>query len=234
MDWTNIIHSDHALLLRLNGSDSMLLDSIMLSWTSGFTWIPLYMALMFVVVKNNKSIRLISITVSAAALSVITSAFITNVIVKPHFHRLRPFNDPQLFGLLDLVGTYNENSFSFFSAHAANTFSLALFMSLLIRSRVITAIMIVWALINCYTRLYLAFHFPTDILCGIICGCVVALIYYWIYCRIAYGRIDELNFVSNKYTKTGYALTDIDMVAIVFVVTVLVIIFKALFSVYFL
>ena len=52
-------------------------------------------------------------------------------LIKPIFHRLRPCNDPQVFSrlLIDHCGT----GFSFVSAHATNSFGMAVFISMFLK-----------------------------------------------------------------------------------------------------
>lgn len=45
---------DRFFLYVFNGSDSMFVDELALLLTNGFTWIPLYVALIVLVVKNNE------------------------------------------------------------------------------------------------------------------------------------------------------------------------------------
>ena len=54
MDLFTIIEYDKALLLALNGSNSAFLDHVVLVFTSGLTWIPMYISLLYLVVKNNE------------------------------------------------------------------------------------------------------------------------------------------------------------------------------------
>ena len=52
MSFDYLLSLDQSLLLALNGSDSLYLDGLMLTYTSGFTWIPLYVGLLYLVIKN--------------------------------------------------------------------------------------------------------------------------------------------------------------------------------------
>ncbi|MFQ9809824.1 MAG: phosphatase PAP2 family protein [Segatella copri] len=76
---------------------------------------------------------------------------------------------------IQVVDNMRLKSFSFCSAHAANTLSLAIFFSLLIRSKLVTWTLLLWSLVNCWTRLYLGVHYPVDILCGLAIGAVVGV-----------------------------------------------------------
>lgn len=181
-----LIHFDQQLLLLLNGSDSLFLDSIILTLTNAKTWIPLYLSLFYVVVKSNDTVGRILLVLAAAGLCVFLAGTIDDAIVKPLVARWRPGNDPQIGLLVDTVDGYRGGNYGFFSAHASNTFSIALFFSLLMRRRLLTVALVLWSLVNCYTRLYLGVHYPGDITVGLLWGALVGWgVYRFFYCRFA-------------------------------------------------
>ena len=131
-----IIQFDKQLLLMVNGSDSVFLDYVVLTLTNAKTWIPLYLGLFYVVVMTHKpNWRDILLILAAAGLCVLLAGTIDDTIVKPLVARWRPTHDPQIGALVDVVNDYRGGNYGFFSAHAANTFSIALFFSLLMRHR---------------------------------------------------------------------------------------------------
>ena len=208
---------DQYLLLLLNGSDSLFLDRLMTFLTTGMTWIPLYLALLYMVVKNNETMGQILLAASCAIGAVLLTASVDNLLVKPLVARPRPCNEVAIKYMVDVVYRLSDRDFSFFSAHAANTSSLAVFFILLVRHKLFTIAMIAWSLVNCFTRLYLGFHYPSDILCGLLFGSLVGFVAYLVYLRIFNKISPESNFVSSHYTKTGYAISDIDVVLSVLV-----------------
>lgn len=219
MEIQSIIEIDRHILSWLNGSESIFLDRWMLALTSGWTWIPLYLSLFYLVVKNNETMSQILLVVGCVAGCVAFSDGIADLIVKPMVCRWRPSNDPIFKYTVSVVGNMRGSDYGFFSAHACNTFSLALFFCLLVRSKVLSISLVVWSLINCYTRMYLGLHYPLDILFGLLWGALVAVSMYYIYNRTYKLFLTENNFVSTHYTSTGYSMDDVDIVEIVLMLT---------------
>ena len=141
---------DLAILQMVNGSESSFLDGLMVTLTSGFTWIPLYIALLYLVISNNDNMTKIMLIILSGIGCVVFSGGICDFIIKPMIGRTRPINDDMLDGIIYTVGDMSNKDFSFFSSHAANTTSLTMFFSLLVRNRKFTVAMTAWALINCY------------------------------------------------------------------------------------
>ena len=179
-----IIHFDKQLLLLLNGSDSVFLDWVVMTLTNALTWIPLYVSLLYVVIKANRNVRGVLMILLAAGLCVLLAGTIDDEIVKPLVARWRPGHDPEIGHLVDTVNGYRGGRYGFFSAHASNTFSLAIFFSLLMRQRVLTIGLVSWSLLNCWTRMYLGVHYPGDITVGLIWGGLMGYLVYRLYCRV--------------------------------------------------
>lgn len=229
MDIESILEFDRNLLPFFNGSNSLFADSWMLVLTSGFTWIPLYLSLLYLVVKNNETMTQILLVVGCSVLCVALADGVADFVAKPLVERWRPSNDPIFKYTVSVVNGMRGTDYGFFSAHAANTFSIAVFFCCLVKSRVLGVSMVLWSLINCYTRMYLGLHYPTDILVGIAWGGIVGVAVYYLYCRI-YNRISpKNNYVSSHYTSSGYSLDDVDVVMLVLVLTMIYTVMWALF-----
>ena len=73
--------------------------------------------------------------------------------------------------------------YGFFSAHASNSFSLAIFFGLFLRSsyRLLILLFAIYAFLISYSRIYLGVHYPIDILVGTIFGIINAIVLYKIY-----------------------------------------------------
>ena len=230
MDIQSLIDVDRYVLSWFNGSNSIFLDNWMVLLTSGLTWIPLYLSLFYLVVKNNETMSQILLVVGCVLGCVILSDGVADFIVKPMVERWRPSNDPIFKYTISVVNGMRGSDYGFFSAHASNTFSIALFFCMLVKSRVLSVSLVLWSLVNCYTRMYLGFHYPSDIICGIAWGAIVALVMYYSYCRIYKALSFTNNYVSTQYTSTGYSLDDVDVVELVLLSTLLLTVIMSLFT----
>lgn len=228
MDFSTIQNIDFQVLQWFNGSNNVILDQLALVLTSGFTWIPLYVVLFIVVMRNNETMMQIGLVVGAALLCILFADGFSDGIIKPLAERWRPSNDPLVKYSVQVVDNLRMKDYSFCSAHAANTMSIAVFFSLLVRSRMLTITMIVWSLVNCWTRLYLGVHYPLDIATGLLLGSVVGFLVYLLYHRM-YRRISpEIKYISNQYTSTGYDHDDIDMIMTVLMLVLVYVVLRAL------
>ena len=227
-----LIDFDRWLLLAVNGSSSLYLDGMVKTLTAIPTWIPLYLALFYMVMRNNDLVRRIVFVVLCAGLCYLLAGAVDDGIVKPMVARWRPTHDPVIGWQVDVVNGYRGGNYGFFSAHASNTFSIAVFFSLLVRSRLLTVALVTWSLVNCWTRLYLGVHFPGDILCGLLWGGFVGSMVYYFYYRVKQRFDTGMQLTSAQYTATGYQRRDADIVVSVLVFTLLYVLFRACFMIY--
>lgn len=221
MDFSKIQDMDMQVLSLFNGSDNIMLDQMVQILTSGLTWIPLYVMLFFVVIRNNETMGQIALVVGSAIFCVLLADGLVDGIIKQLAERWRPSNDPTFKYMVQVVDDIRLKGYSFCSAHAANTMSLAVFFSLLVRSKLLTITLVTWSLINCWTRLYLGVHYPSDILCGMMIGIIVGILVYLLYYKIYLRISPKINYISNQYTSTGYDHDDIDKVMVILMFTLI-------------
>ena len=74
-----------------------------------------------------------------------------------------------------------------FADHASNSFGLAFFLVFLFRKRWLSLFILLWATLNCYTRIYLGVHYPGDLIVGAIIGCCGAAFMCYLLKKTARG-----------------------------------------------
>ena len=218
---------DRQLLLAVNGSDSLYLDRVVVTLTHAATWIPLYLALFYMVLKNNDNFRRLLLVLGGVAMCYLLAGAVDDGIVKPMVARWRPTHDPQIGMLVDIVDGYRGGRYGFFSAHASNPMCIAPFFCWLARSRRLSVTLVTWSLINCWTRMYLGVHFPGDILVGVLWGICVGTGVYFLYRRLTRGMYMPRNMNPSQYTTTCYRRQDCNWPVAIFVFTLTFVFIKA-------
>ena len=179
IDW--LIDLDKQLFIFLNSFHNEFWDNLMVWITGKKSWYPLYgLIISFVFIKFKKERWFIFITI---ALLISTTEWITSGVAKPFFERLRPCNEPSLSGVIHHI-TGCGKRFSFFSAHASNTFALATLLFLMLKTiklKWIGILLIIWSIIISYSRVYVGVHYPLDIVGGMLCGWLLGIAYYKLY-----------------------------------------------------
>ena len=148
----------------LNGSDSAFLDRFMWIYSGKAVWLPLAFFILVVLCykKNWKEWLLILL---AIVLTITLCDQFASHVCKPIFTRFRPTHHPDFMDQVRVVFGYRGGMYGFISSHAANTFAVAMFASLLVRYLPFTCMMFLWAMIPSYSRMYLGVHYPCYNLC---------------------------------------------------------------------
>ena len=178
---------DTGVFLFFNGMHSPFWDGFMFAYSGKWIWLPLYAALLAVLLRNYDK-RSVMAFAAAVALMVFFTDFFTSSVVRPHVMRLRPSNpDNPISGLVHVVQNYRGGSFGFPSAHSSNVWGLAVFSALVFRKPAVCGFMALWAAVTCYSRLYLGVHYPGDLLSGMLVGITGAGGAYWVF-KLAGGK----------------------------------------------
>jgi undecaprenyl-diphosphatase len=143
------------------------LDQPMVIISGKLTWIPLYAYLIYRLCKEFKSqvwktiLYLISIIIFADQVS--------SSIFKPLFKRLRPCHVEAFQSWIHLPDG-RGGLYGFCSSHSANAFAVAIGFFLITRNKPFGLLLLIWATLIAYSRIYLGAHYPLDVIIGAIVG----------------------------------------------------------------
>ena len=169
---------DYGLFLWLNFDGGTTLDSLMLFVSGVLTWVPLYLLILWLIYRRygwlGMTLALAAIAAAVGLSDIIAGVFKHSGLLKgllPSFPvRLRPMYTPELKGMvhvLRLGGQYGT-----VSAHAATATAIGFVATQIIRTRWFSVVMWTQVALVCYSRIYLASHFPQDIILGVALGVV--------------------------------------------------------------
>lgn len=172
---------DTELLIFLNNLGNKSWDPLWVSITDKFTFLPLFILIIFFLFKKNGTKGLLVILLFISVLILFTDQF-TNV-VKDFTQRLRPCRLDELQGLLRDIDI-RCGKYGFFSAHAANSISVTIFIINCVDESVkkfLKPVLILWVMIFSYSRIYLGVHYPLDTIFGLLFGIFSGFLFKYIY-----------------------------------------------------
>ena len=171
---------DARLLLIVNGAHSPFFDSVMWCISGRWIWAPFYAVLAYLLFRR-MSWKRASICLVTIGLIILAADQTCATLIRPEIGRLRPANlNNPLSSFVHVVNGYRGGRYDFPSCHAANTFALAVFMSLVIRHKWFTVMMFSWAFVVSYSRMYLGVHYFGDLFCGATIGSLFAVLFYYL------------------------------------------------------
>ena len=180
---------DSQLFLFLNGLHVDWMDKVMVLVTDMWMWFPLYLLLIYWAIKQyGKRCWWVFL---ALGIVVLCTDQLASHVCKPVFHRLRPCYNVDFQDLIYLPKGMAGGRYGFVSSHAANTFGVAAFLTPVLRKyRPWPAIMLfLWAFISSYSRIYIGYHYPGDILCGALLGLLIGLILWKVFQLVVVRKI---------------------------------------------
>jgi undecaprenyl-diphosphatase len=189
----NLTRFDKELFVLINRHYNDFFDVLMYWASDRLIWIPFYIALALILLKTyNKQFFFMIFFVGI--LIVISDQL--SVVIKDFVQRPRPCHDYELESMVHLVRDHCGGAFGFISSHAANVFALTTFLFLACNDRLpwLKFIMLPWALLISYSRIYLGSHFPLDILGGWFLGIFLGIIIFYFYVLVAQSRRGPLKF----------------------------------------
>lgn len=180
MFWNEIHKADQLLTLEINSWDSFITDPVWQFFSDKLVWAPMYAAIIALLVWKLGWKR--GLIVLAGAL--LTFGFCDQIsnIVKHAVGRIRPLHDEfMLANGLNVLE--NGGGYSFFSAHAANSFGLALSTFVGMKRclsnsgsmmqkwlKAYGTWMFFWATMVAVSRIFVGKHYLGDVIVGIIIG----------------------------------------------------------------
>lgn len=159
---------DSSWLVAINGAHCDYMDAFMWMVSKSYSW--LLIGLVAVVVNARRGWRNALVFLFAVALAVLVADQVASGIIKHAVERLRPTHEPALKGVLHIVRDYRGGLYGFVSSHAANSFAIALLVGGMMPHCAALGSLMAWAVVQCYSRMYLGVHYPGDIVGGIVVG----------------------------------------------------------------
>ena len=192
-----LIDIDTDALLAINGMHDTFQDALW--WMVSAKWSSLLIVLALVWILLHQNRRHALMVLAMIAIAIVLADQIASGLIKHLVERLRPTREPSLSNMLHIVNDYRGGMYGFVSSHAANSFAAATLVSLIMRRRLVLFSLFLWALLQCYSRVYLGVHYPGDILggciVGMLVGCIVWCLMRWSQrrWRLPQGRYTRLD-----------------------------------------
>ena len=184
IEWIEAL--DIQLLLLINGLSSPFLDNLMWTLSSKLFGVPFYLIFIYILFKNKPFRSAITCTF-LLVLVVVLSDLTAKYCFKEVFQRFRPSHNlilkDQLTFLNKPDGTfYIGGLYGFISSHACNMFALSFLFYKYIKNIFPKSIwlLLFWASLISFSRIYLGVHYPSDVIVGGIVGIVIAQFLYYL------------------------------------------------------
>lgn len=197
---------DASIFTAINGLHAGYFDNFMWLVTKIGTWIPMILMLIYMLYFKKGWRRTLTV-VLAVGLVILIADQVSASIIKPLVARPRPSHNDALNSTIHIVNGYRGGAFGFVSSHAANCFGIALLLAFLFKNRAFTCVMVAWAALMCYSRIYLGVHYPGDIFCGALLGLGAAWIVYYAIKRLKLKneRWFDISFSTGEAQQMIYA-----------------------------
>lgn len=166
-----ILAYDEQLFLYLNNLGTKNWDTFWTIVTEKWSSIPLYALLLYLVFKHF-GVKATLIVMVCAALMITATDQLASLFKYILFKRPRPCRVESLQPLMRFVEGTGCGRYGYFSAHAASSMAAAVFIGLLLQPyyKHIPFLLLFWAVVVAYSRIYLGVHYPLDIITGMFFG----------------------------------------------------------------
>ncbi len=159
------------------------LDSIYPWWRESTTWVPLYIFLLSFMFMNFG--RRTWPWLAFVLFNILLSDQVSSTLFKTFFMRLRPCADPMLQYQVRLLLDHCSGGYSFTSSHATNHFGFVVFLTQTLKPFInkFRWPLFLWAGSIAYGQVYVGVHYPLDVICGALLGCILGFMLASIYNR---------------------------------------------------
>ncbi len=168
---------DRELFLYLNNLGTEQWDWMWIAISDKWMAIPLYALLLYLIFRK-LGWQATLITMVVVTLLITATDQLANLF-KHGFERPRPCRQE---GVMEFARFVAERCgrFGYFSAHAANSTGVAVFLSLLFKKHYpkLFIFLLIWAVVVSYSRIYLGVHYPGDVITGMFIGVVFGYLFH--------------------------------------------------------
>ncbi|TWV12492.1 phosphatase PAP2 family protein [Bacteroidaceae bacterium HV4-6-C5C] len=189
--------ADTDAFFLINKMHCSFLDTFMSAYSGKVIWIPMYLSIWYVMIRNFHW-KVTLLCMIGLGLTITIADQIGATLIRPLVERLRPAHlENPISCMVHIVDGYRGGRYGFPSCHAANTFGLAFFICFLFRKQWLTLFMMAWALLTCYSRIYLGVHYPGDIIAGTILGLIAAYLMFRLFRRVSgHTRMEHVKHIN--------------------------------------
>ncbi|MCH9661996.1 MAG: phosphatase PAP2 family protein [Bacteroidetes bacterium] len=173
----HLLQYDTELFLFLNNLGSEPWDGMWRFITEKYSSIPLYFLLLYFIYQQLGWKGTTIILVSAALMITATDQLAN--LFKYGMERPRPCQVEAIKGSMRFIAD-RCGRYGYFSAHAASSMAAAVFLGLILKHRFkyLPFLLLIWAVVIAYSRIYLGVHYPLDIITGMFFGGIIGWVFF--------------------------------------------------------